>query len=85
MPIYNYKCKCGKELQRILKNNEVADKLKIECECGSTMSRNPSSVSMSSMETLDNGIMPRSVTRYTDAEDVTKQLVEAEKKMRQAE
>lgn len=84
MPLYNFKCKeCGQIRARILAPEEVAE-AKGECKkCGGQLIRvTGNSVSSSSQETIDNGIMEKAVTRYTDAEDVYKQFRVAEENMR---
>lgn len=84
MPLYFFKCpKCDAERSRVMKFTDV-EKAEVVCSCGERMTRDPRPISMSSKETLDNGIMARAVTRYTDAEEVTHQLTEAHEAMRRA-
>ena len=71
--MYYYRCeKCGVELRRICSPQE--SKIEKTCDCGGKFVRAPSGVSSTAMETLDNGIMARSVTRYSDAEELYKNL-----------
>lgn len=82
MPLYNFKCpSCGLEKKRILEPQEADNGG--NCKCGVKLERAAKNeVSSSSKETLDNGIMARAVTRYTDTDEVYGQMKVAEQNMR---
>ncbi len=70
MPLYNFHCATCGPVKRILKPAEVRGQL---CpSCGVVLERTPEPPSSQVMERLDNGIMPRAVTRLRDAEQLSK-------------
>lgn len=72
MPIYNTICKKCFNNKRIVSDVEW-DKVPIikkMCKCGYVAIRQASGPGAQKMETLDNGAMPRAVTRLADAERI---------------
>ncbi len=67
MPIFYYSCAdCALNVRRILKSKEADVQ---NClMCGKQLHREAKGPSTQMMETLDNGMMPKSVTRLVDIE-----------------
>lgn len=73
MPLYYFRCEtCQKERKRLLQSQQDADK-SFNCECGGEMKRSMQPATASITETLDNGWMPRKVTRIANAEEIFKE------------
>ena len=67
MPLYYFECPgCGAKSKKIL-DHDKANKL-YHCSCGHELKRTPRGPSTSVKEVLDNGVMPKSVERYSEAE-----------------
>lgn len=76
MPLYYQKCsKCSKVVKRIC----ILSELNTICSCGGRLVRTPKPVSFTVKEVLDNGIQPRQLERYSDAEEVFKNLDKRDK------
>jgi hypothetical protein len=72
MPLYYFQCEaCQKERRRLMQPAD-ADK-GFNCECGGQMKRNAQPATANIVETIDNGWMPRKVTRIANAEEVFKE------------
>jgi len=69
MPLANYYCqKCDEHSRRIFKG-KIPDK--VECKkCNSVLERQAKGPSSQVVETLDNGVMRKSVTRLDRAEEL---------------
>lgn len=69
MPQYNFLCKaCGKAKKVSRKPEQANDP--VTCECGTTMTRNPSGATSRIVETRDNGLMSRRVEQLADIERI---------------
>jgi len=67
--VFNLRCKSCGAMKRVF-----ADKLDVmKCKCGADMVRVMGVPSTHIMERLDNGIMPRALERYADAERLFKE------------
>lgn len=79
MPLYRYRCdSCGATRRRIC---PVARAGEAPTCCEAPMARQATGASSQAVETLDNGVMSRSITRLVDAERLFHDRAEATKKM----
>lgn len=75
MPVFNFFCeKCQKPARKIL-SPEEARALVIH-DCGYVLKRVQNPPSSQVTETLDNGIMPKKLERYANAEELYKERSE---------
>ena len=65
MPLFYYKCATCATVTRKILDKSLPE---VDCACGGKMTRDAKGGSSQVMETLDNGIMAKSVTRLADAE-----------------
>jgi hypothetical protein len=73
MPLYYLKCENCNKVKPILSNKfEEINEEKLTCKCGNKLEHQSKGPSTTMLERLDNGIMPRAVERYTDAEELFK-------------
>lgn len=69
MPIYQYVCECGNS-KRVL---AASDPKTVVCtNCDLKMARKQGAPSAQAVETIDTGWMPKSVTRYANAEELSR-------------
>ena len=64
MPLFYFSCKCGTTTRKLLPISQA----EIQCQCGQVAARVASGGSSKVVETLDNGLMPKSLERLADAE-----------------
>jgi hypothetical protein len=83
MPMYYYQCEtCKKERRRICSPEESG---KAPSCCGQPMKRAPRACTSRCVETLDNGLMTKSLERLTDAERLFHERAEVTKKQQRGE
>lgn len=71
MPLFNFHCpKCDVPVRLLL---DSADQAQSHKKCGETLKRVLGAASSQAMEVLDNGIQPRRVERYAEAERIFKE------------
>lgn len=71
MPIFNLICRKCKATSRSMRDS--IEKVNRSCACGGKLKRNPSPPSTQVKETLDNGLMPKSVERLVNAEQLNRE------------
>jgi len=69
VPLYYFQCPgCGRKERRLLSTEEV--EVQRYCICGKVLVRTPKGSQAQVVETLDNGVMIRKLTRPADAERI---------------
>lgn len=82
MPRYFYECGgCGKSAQRIC-SPEQSKEARTCPSCSMPLKRVPQPASTTILETLDNGIMSRKVTRLADAERIFKERADNDPRLK---
>jgi len=79
MPLFVYWCNaCAVEVRKICPPERANDEVKCRA-CGAAVSRQPQGASTTVYETLDNGLMPRRLERFSEAERLFKERSKAHK------
>ena len=72
MAIYRFVCDtCGQVVRSLLKTLDLTRK--VSHSCGGILIRTPNPPSTHTKEILDNGAMPKSLERFSDAERLYKE------------
>lgn len=72
MPLFNYKCECGRGKRVIAKQPQACF-----CKCGQEMTRVVTAPSTSTKEVIDTGTMTKPLERYADATRLFKERARA--------
>lgn len=79
MPLYYFECgSCRLQVKRLLSPDEAESQ---KCKCGSLLNRTPKGPSTSVKERLDNGLMPKAIERYSEAERLYAERAAADPKL----
>ncbi len=81
MPLYYFRCPGCQLLSRKILAVEESTLARV-CECGEDLRREPRPPTSQTVESLDNGHMPKRLERLADAERLFKERDEANKKNR---
>jgi hypothetical protein len=73
MPLVYFKCsKCGDESRRLFRQTPDYKHWGNCMKCAGKLERNSTGQSSQVMETLDNGVMKKAISRYSRAEELIK-------------
>ena len=75
MALFKFLCSCGKTGAVFAARYDHITRKQKMCECGLEFMRSAMGPTATQKETLDNGLMPRSVERFCDIDRIMKERV----------